>query len=49
MTPDGKYCVNELMDDMHRFLDVENSKFISINLEDNHGEMITITIDRGEK
>lgn len=49
MTPDEKYCINELIGDMNRFLDVGNSKFISINLEDSCSEMITITIDRGEK
>lgn len=53
MTPDGQYCINKLIDDMNRFLDIENSRFISVNLEDNfednRSEMVTITIDRGEK
>lgn len=50
MTPDRKYCINNLIDDMNKFLDVENSRFISVSLEyNNRDEMITITIDRGEK
>lgn len=49
MTSDGYVDLTNLIDNAHRLLDAEDCKFITVNLEDKHGEMVTITIDRGEK